>query len=119
MGDEWAGLIAFDLSPVLVAADRAVNIGLILTELLINAKKYAYSGAPGLYRSAFTPSATALPRSFRTKGPGKVTTGEGFGTRMLNAMVKSLGGTIDESSANPGLRVTVNAPVQGRGEKMR
>jgi chemotaxis family two-component system sensor kinase Cph1 len=47
------------------------------------------------------------------RGIGKLTKREGFGTRMLNAMVKALGGTIEETSNNPGLRVVVTAPVQG------
>jgi chemotaxis family two-component system sensor kinase Cph1 len=117
MGDEWAGLIAFDLSPVLVAADRAVNIGLILTELLINANKYAYGGAPGPVSISLRHIRNSFTLVVADKGPGKVTAREGFGTRMLNAMVKSLGGTIDESSATPGLRVTITAPVQGQSDK--
>jgi chemotaxis family two-component system sensor kinase Cph1 len=113
MGDEWAGLIAFDLSPVLVAADRAVNIGLILTELLINANKYAYEGGAGPVSISLRHIRNSFMLVVADRGPGKVTTREGFGTRMLNAMVKSLSGTIDESSAGPGLRVTIMAPVQG------
>jgi hypothetical protein len=36
---------------------------------------------------------------------------------MLNAMIGSLNGKLDETSAEPGLCVTVTAPVQGRGEE--
>ena len=36
-----------DLAPLLLPADRAVTVGLILTELIINATKYAYDGAAG------------------------------------------------------------------------
>ncbi|MDB5714221.1 MAG: phytochrome [Sphingomonadales bacterium] len=114
MGQEWADLITLDLAPVLVATDRAVNIGLILTELVINANKYAYSGGAG----PITIQLAQVRNTFRLvvsdKGPGKVTSRQGFGTRMLNAMTKSLGGVIEENNTDPGLQVVVSAPVQGR-----
>ncbi|NPD70400.1 GAF domain-containing protein (plasmid) [Lichenicola cladoniae] len=43
MGQDWAKHLALDLMPVLIATDRAVTLGLVLTELLINSNKYAYA----------------------------------------------------------------------------
>lgn len=117
MGVEWAGMVTTDLSPVLVATNRAVNVGLILTELLINANKYAYAGSPGPISISLRQIRNSFSIVVSDIGLGKVTSREGFGTRMLNAMVKSLNGELMESSANPGLRVTVTAPVEQRGEK--
>lgn len=117
MGVEWAGMVTTDLSPVLVATNRAVNVGLILTELLINANKYAYAGSPGPISISLRQIRNSFSIVVSDTGLGKVTSREGFGTRMLNAMVKSLNGELLESSANPGLRVTVTAPVEQRGEK--
>lgn len=117
MGVEWAGMVTTDLSPVLVATNRAVNVGLILTELLINANKYAYAGSPGPISISLRQIRNSFSIVVSDIGLGKVTSREGFGTRMLNAMVKSLNGELLESSANPGLRVTVTAPVEQRGEK--
>jgi chemotaxis family two-component system sensor kinase Cph1 len=114
MGAEWGDLISFDLAPVLVATDKAVNIGLILTELLINANKYAYTGASGPISVSLDQRQNIFYLIVADKGVGKVTQREGFGTRMLNAMVKSLGGTIEQAGNNPGLRVVVTAPVLGR-----
>jgi chemotaxis family two-component system sensor kinase Cph1 len=117
MGEEWSGLITFDLSPVLVATDRAVNIGLILTELIINANKYAYAGQPGPISISLRHVRNSFSLIVADKGAGKIANREGFGTRMLNAMIGSLNGKLDETSAEPGLCVTVTAPVQGRGEE--
>ena len=47
LGAQWAAQMSTDLAPVLMPTDRAVNVGLILTELVINASKYAYAGQPG------------------------------------------------------------------------
>ena len=44
MGADWTAAIETDLAPVCIDAGRAVTLGLILTELIINAQKYAYKG---------------------------------------------------------------------------
>ena len=41
---------------------------------------------------------------------------QGFGTRMLSAMVQRLDGTIEESDNAPGLRFTVTAPIGVPGD---
>ena len=114
MGVEWTDLIELDLAPVLVETDRAVNIGLILTELIINANKYAYAGAAGPIAISLDQDRTNFQLVVSDKGVGKTSPGDGFGTKMLNAMVRTLGGSIEESPNNPGLRVVVTAPVQRR-----
>ncbi len=47
MGRDWAAMMRLDLAPVLMPTDRAINLGLVTTELIINATKYAYDGAVG------------------------------------------------------------------------
>ena len=46
-GEDWAALIHTELAPISIEAGRAVTFGLVLTELIINAQKYAYGGRPG------------------------------------------------------------------------
>lgn len=112
MGVEWSELISLDLSPVLVSTERAVNIGLILTELVINANKYAYAGTPGPIAITLDQQRSNFRLVVADKGAGKATARQGFGIRMMSAMVKTLGGTIEEVGNEPGLRVTLTAPVQ-------
>jgi two-component system, chemotaxis family, sensor kinase Cph1 len=45
------------------------------------------------------------------KGRGKSGNRKGFGTRMLDAMVRKLGGTLDESDNAPGVRTVLTAPI--------
>lgn len=112
MGAEWAALISTDFVPVLVSTERAVNIGLILTELVINANKYAYAGTPGPITITLDQQRSSFRLTVADKGVGKVTTRQGFGTKMLNAMIKMLAGTIEEANTEPGLQVTLTAPLR-------
>lgn len=111
MGETWGGLVSFNLTSVVVPINRAVNVGLILTELLINAQKYAYAGAPGLITVDLSQHDTNFRLIVADQGTGITRSREGFGTRMLNAMIKKLAGSIDYSSNEPGLRVSITASV--------
>ena len=110
LGAEWGRHIRLDLAPILVPTDRAVNIGLILTELVINASKYAYAGKPGPIAIALEQHAAKLRLIVADDGRGKGD-GEGFGSRMMDAMVQRLGGTIDFGDNQPGLRAIMTAPI--------
>ncbi len=111
LGSEWQRCLRLDLAPVLVSADRAVHVGLILTELVINANKYAYNGQPGPLAVSVEEHRDKFRLIVADSGSGKVQARVGFGTRMIDAMVQSLGGTIEQGDNQPGLRVIVTAPV--------
>jgi light-regulated signal transduction histidine kinase (bacteriophytochrome) len=112
LGAEWAAQIRLDLAPILMPTDRAVNIGLILTELVINASKYAYAGAVGPIAIALEQHRTRLRLIVADEGRGKSGTGQGFGSRMMDAMVDRLSGEIDFADNAPGLRVILTAPIE-------
>ncbi|MHB8283989.1 MAG: histidine kinase dimerization/phosphoacceptor domain -containing protein [Caulobacteraceae bacterium] len=111
MGEAWAERLSTDFAPILISADRAVNVGLILTELVINANKYAYGGAPGPVAISLEQHRNRFRLIVADNGSGKAGTRQGFGTRMLGAMVDGLKGEMDETSNAPGLRVIVTAPI--------
>lgn len=112
LGDEWAAQMQLDLAPVLVPTDRAVNIGLVLTELVINASKYAYAGRPGPILIALEQHRNRFRLIVADQGSGKVGTREGFGSRMMNAVVAGLSGTLEQDDNMPGLRVIMTAPIE-------
>lgn len=112
MGEEWRDKMSLTLAPILISTDRAVNVGLILTELVINANKYAYGGKAGPISIALEQHRNRFLLIVADRGVGKSRTRQGFGTRMLNAMVDRLAGTIEDTSNDPGLRVVVTAPIQ-------
>ena len=111
LGPEWQKAIRLDLSPILISADRAIHVGLILTELVINANKYAYEGRPGPLAIALEEHRDKFRLIVADQGSGKVRGRIGFGTRMMDAMVQRLGGTIEQLDNDPGLRVVVTAPA--------
>jgi two-component system, chemotaxis family, sensor kinase Cph1 len=114
LGAEWQRKLTLDLAPMLISADRAVHIGLVLTELIINANKYAYGGQPGPLDICLDQTGNVFRLSVADRGSGWGSTREGFGTRMMKAMVQRLGGTIERSDNRPGLRVVVTAPIDRR-----
>ncbi len=115
MGAEWHDHLKLYLAPMVMMADRAIHVGLILTELVINATKYAYGGAPGPISVTLEQHQNRFRLVVADRGSGKTLTRKGFGTRMLDTMVERLSGEITEASNEPGLRVIVTAPVEAPG----
>ncbi|WP_443029905.1 histidine kinase dimerization/phosphoacceptor domain -containing protein [Sphingomonas sp. ZB1N12] len=111
LGDDWASQMTLDLAPVLVATDRAVNIGLVLTELVINASKYAYRGQAGPIQIILEQHRNRLRLIVADHGVGKSGNRVGFGSRMMTAIVAGLSGTIEHDDNMPGLRVILSAPI--------
>ena len=111
LGAEWGARMTTDLAPILVPTDRAIDIGLILTELVINATKYAYPGGTGPIAIALEQFRNRLRLIVADEGRGKGD-GIGFGGRMMAAMVQRLGGAIDYDDNRPGLRAILTAPIE-------
>ncbi|MBV5270015.1 MAG: sensor histidine kinase, partial [Afipia sp.] len=108
---DWAEQITLDLAPVMFPTDRAVPLGLVLTELVINANKYAYNGASGPIHIALVEDRARFKLTVSDKGGGKTTERSGFGTKMMLALVGQLSGELDFQPGNPGLRVVLSAPI--------
>ena len=119
MDPEWQSQVVRDLQPVLLPNDRAISIGLILTELVINANKYAYGGAPGPVRVTLAENGNSFRLRVADNGKGRGAASDGFGARMLDVLVRQLGGTLEFADNQPGTRAILSAPtkfVSGSGE---
>lgn len=112
LDDAWRGQIVTELAPILMSADRAINIGLVVTELVINANKYAYGGQAGPISIVLEQHRKALRLVVADKGVGRQGARKGFGSKMLEAMVGSLGGELEHADNRPGMRVILTAPIQ-------
>jgi chemotaxis family two-component system sensor kinase Cph1 len=112
MGQPWGNQFVLDLAPVVFPTDRMVTLGLVLTELLINAQKYAYGGAPGRLEIQLVQHRIGFRLSVSDHGAGKTSVHKGFGSRMMDALVAQLGGKLTFSDNNPGLRATLTAPIE-------
>jgi len=109
MGPEWRAQVSLDLAPIMISTDRAVPIGLVLTELMINANKYAYAGRPGPLEIRLAPHRRDLLLSVADRGIGREAARPGFGSRMMTALVHQLGGDLTYEDKRPGLRATLTA----------
>jgi light-regulated signal transduction histidine kinase (bacteriophytochrome) len=114
LGRDWAKAMRVDLAPVLIPTDRAVSLGLIATELVINATKYAYGGAPGPIDIALEQHRQTLRLIVADQGRGATgaVEGGGFGSRMMRALIARLGGELDLVDNAPGLRAVLTAPIE-------
>lgn len=112
MGDAWAPHLALRLSPMLISTDRAVILGLILTELLINANKYAYGGKAGPIEIGLEEDLTHLRLIVADNGVGKLSARQGFGSRIVEGLLGQLGGEITMADNQPGVRSTISVPIK-------
>ncbi len=110
-GSEWARHISIDAEPVLMAADRAINLGLLLTELVINANKYAYDRKPGPIAIRLRRHLNCFQLSVADQGKGRRAGDAGFGSRMMRVLAQSLWAVMEETDDGPGLRVTISGPI--------
>jgi light-regulated signal transduction histidine kinase (bacteriophytochrome) len=112
-GSNWNEHIKVWTTSVLVPTDTAVTLALIVTELLTNAVKHAYCGAPGPIdvtvggtpnggiKIAVADQGTGMKREER---PGS------FGSRLTRSLIAQIGGEIDFQDNRPGTRVVLTVP---------
>lgn len=118
MGDDWASHLTLDLAPVMVSADQAAPLGLVLTELMINCNKYAYGGKAGPVDVQLTAIRGGLRMIVADKGVGRPALAKGFGSRIIAGLVSQLGGEIVYGVNDPGLRATVTIAIQPTRPKL-
>jgi two-component sensor histidine kinase len=105
--------IQLKTDPITVSTDKAVAIGVIVTELVTNAFKYAYpTGEKGEVRVGLTLDGQSVAHLFVEDdgigwhGEGKPT-GTGLGSRVVKAMAANLGSTLQYDAARLGTRAVV------------
>jgi len=113
-----AGPRALRLSaePIRLPTDRAVSLGVIVTELVSNACKYAYPAGGGEVRVALSRAGEdrfllAVEDDGCGLAPGAPPRGTGVGTRLIRAMAQSLQSAVEYDPGHPGVRATLSAAV--------
>lgn len=108
LDEDWRRQVRVDAAPATVSTDRAVIIGLIVTELFINAVKYAYHGQPGRLDIGLVEDGDKLRLSVADQGRGKQGPRVGFGSKMMDALVRQMGGTLTYHDNAPGVRAELS-----------
>lgn len=114
IGDVWSKHLETSFTPILIATDRAISVGLILNELVVNVTKYAYRGNAGPITISLEQHRDSFRLIVADNGVGMDGTvkGTGFGTRMLSALVERLNGHLDLENNRPGTRAVLTAPIR-------
>ena len=106
--------IDLDVEPISVTTDRAVSLGVIVTELVTNAYKYAYpSGSRGRIRVRLRRAGPELlslvveDDGVGWSGTG-VPAGTGLGTKIVRAMASSLRAPVEYDPSHVGTKVTLS-----------
>lgn len=102
--------IQLQAAPVPTTPDRAVALGVVVTELVINAVKYAYPpGRSGPIRVMLAPDeAGRAVLTVEDDGVGTaqaMTAGTGLGRQITGAMAAKLGAVIEQDPAHRGTRI--------------
>ena len=98
---------------IVVSADAAQNLGLIVHELATNAAKYgALSRPAGHVLLAWRAANQSLELEWRESGGPSVTEPrtKGYGTRFIIATVKQMRGTVEQRFGAEGLNVRLSLP---------
>ena len=107
---------------IVISADAAMPIGLVLTELLTNAIKYAYGDKGGEIVVDIVAKDGRLEMTVTDHGIGmpdasarKAGTRASLGTRMITSLTRQLRGTIAYEDAAPGTRARLTMPDPREG----
>lgn len=108
--------IAVAVDEMNIPTDKAVSLGVIVTELLTNAFKYAYPGdRKGEIRLSLHRDADEARLVVEDDGVGRQVSGQaagtGLGTQIVNAMAQTLRATIDHDPSHKGTRVVIRFPI--------
>ena len=103
--------------PLEIDPDRAVAIGVIVTELVINASKYAYPSGSGPVRVDLTHREGEVRLDVADEGVGMPLEhkGTGLGNRIVRAMATKLGANLAFLPATPGTCVRLTFPLWPEG----
>ncbi len=103
--------------PIRLPTDRAVSLGVIVTELVTNACKYAYPNSGGEVRVALRRiDDDIFLLAVEDDGCGipedAVPRGTGLGTKLIRAMAQSLQSIVEYDPTHAGVRATLRAAVR-------
>jgi len=113
--------IECDIAPLVVSGDTAIPLGLLVTELVTNAVKYAYGEGGGSVRIETRCADDALTMTVADQGvglPAGLDPNAGrqtsLGMRMVTSLTRQLGGTLAFENAAPGTRAVFSMPLPAK-----
>lgn len=121
LGETWSTpaaprVLSLAADPIRLSTDRAVSLGVIVTELVSNACKYAYPASGGEVRVTLAGDGEGHFRlAVEDDGVGMVADaaprGTGVGTKLIRAMAQSLQTIVEYDAGRSGVRATLRAAL--------
>jgi two-component sensor histidine kinase len=109
--------ILLDCCPLTIGTDQALSIGVILSEMITNAGKYAYAGErKGVVRVRLTVDETKAEACLMVEDDGvglaaEAPTGTGLGGQIMEALASGLGGELALKARPVGTQASLCFPV--------
>jgi two-component sensor histidine kinase len=99
-------ILSFKIEPIELETDASINLGVVVTELVTNAFKYAYPDGLGEGRVFLKQFNDRIELVVEDDGVGRAegapAKGTGVGTRIIKAMSMSLGAQLEYQNREPG-----------------
>lgn len=117
-------VLTYAIEPVMLETDLSINLGVILTELVTNASKYAYPNGAGEIRIKLH----KLPQEYAEliveddgigRSNGKPAKGTGVGSKIVNAMSQHLGAKFEYRDLAPGTAACLKFSTKMRHSTIR
>ena len=108
--------LRYELEPLKLKTDASINLGVVVTEWVMNAFKYAYPDKAGEVRVTLARDKDGFGiLRVEDDGIGRDDTskpkGTGVGTRIVNAMAANMGASIDYVAKSPGTSARLSFPL--------
>jgi two-component sensor histidine kinase/CheY-like chemotaxis protein len=114
-GDVDDNAIVFTSDPIQTSPDAAVSIGIVATELVLNALKHAYPKERGQVRVTLRAAGEDITLTVEDDGIGDIdrtANGRGgLGRRIIAGMADKLEGSLRYEALNPGTRAILTIPT--------
>jgi two-component sensor histidine kinase len=109
------GSLTWELDAATLSTDASINVGVVVSELVTNAYKYAYPDGAGDIRVRVKRVPTSrIEIVVEDDGVGRGTgsaRGTGLGSRIVSAMASNLGTEVQYIDRNPGTAARLYVPV--------
>lgn len=93
-------------------SERCWRLGLIVSELITNAERHAFGNDGGLIRVELLPSLSFIECRVTDNGTSKANTRPSHGLKIVEALARSLGGTIDQRFGPRGATAVLIFPTE-------
>lgn len=107
--------LTFVEQSITLKSERCWLMSLIVSELITNAARHAFHRAGGSIRVEISKNCGFIECSVSDNGCASVVNRPGTGSKIIRALAKSLGGTIEHHFAQSGTTATLMFPVDFEG----